>query len=144
MLYLMRGDADELVVNTLQYMCDNQFAVRLPSNRYQLTELAMEKLMHVQTLEDFTNFLTPRTTLEIKDITTWEKLAMLEAHGWSMEVAKPRARVKPLNLESVEGEDKIFYVNSSKLDVSTLYLECLCSIPALLERGVLVISCHKL
>ena len=49
-----------------------------------------------------------------------------------------------VSLESVEDEDKIFYVNSSKLDVSTLYLECLCSIPALLERGVLVISCHKL
>ena len=107
-----------------------------PPGQWQITLEGAQHLKVSRTIMSCDRALVPRRGVAIADRRTWELIIMLEADQWKCLPAPKKKSLKPIMLQDdIPVDDRFFYFNRGKLDISCDYLRCLLGWKMIRDRG---------
>ena len=108
-----------------------------PSHHWRISDAGASKLHFSRAIAGSECVLLPRRDVPLADRTTWELLMLLAAEQWQCLPAPRRKSLPAIKLGvDIPIDERRFYFNRAKLDISADYLRCLLDWKMIRDRGI--------
>ena len=134
-IFLLDPQGPERFKLTLEALRQHGVVVSLGENRFQISVFHSSVLQTCIVTEGASRVLDVRPHLALLDRSHHEMLQLLQDAGFKLKPFHGKRALPPLMLKDIKDEDKVCFFNKTHLDLSKVYVECLCSLDVLVSRG---------